>query len=228
MLVKILGTKGEIKANAEGHLKQSGVLIDNKLLLDVGEQEYLSYHPKAILVTHLHPDHAFFVSESEGVNISVPVFAPESSKKQAVTVLSAPCEIAGYKVTPVPTIHSVHVKSQGYVVEKGTKRIFYSGDMVDIEPKYRRLLGRLDMVITEGSFIRKGGLVRKNIEGKMFGHAGVPDLIGLFSKFTSHIVFTHFGTWFMRNTSKARDKIGSFTKKGLKVDIAFDGAEYCV
>jgi glyoxylase-like metal-dependent hydrolase (beta-lactamase superfamily II) len=61
MNIKILGTRGEIKVSAPYHSRHSGVLIDNTLLLDCGEPEFLDYKPQAILITHLHPDHAFFV-----------------------------------------------------------------------------------------------------------------------------------------------------------------------
>jgi glyoxylase-like metal-dependent hydrolase (beta-lactamase superfamily II) len=81
MIIQILGTRGEIEAHAPGHLKHSGILIDNILLIDVGEPEYLQLYPKFILITHFHPDHAFFMRGVEKINIDVPVFAPETTKK---------------------------------------------------------------------------------------------------------------------------------------------------
>jgi ribonuclease BN (tRNA processing enzyme) len=228
MLIKILGTRGEIESSSPGHVKQSGVLIDNKLLLDIGEPEYLGYKPGAIVITHLHPDHAFFMRRKESVNITIPVFGPEAAEQQAIELLSTAREIEGYQVTPVPTIHSARLPSQGYIIQKGGKRIFYSGDLVAIEKKYLQRLGRLDLVITEASFMRKGGMVRTNEEGKKSGHAGISDLVELFSPYTHRIVFTHFGTWFMKEPVKAMEKILSLNKKGLRLDIATDGAEYTI
>ena len=61
MNLKILGTKGEIDKSLPRHSKKSGVLIGDELLIDIGEKQYLKYCPKWILITHLHPDHAYFM-----------------------------------------------------------------------------------------------------------------------------------------------------------------------
>jgi hypothetical protein len=54
------------------------------------------------------------------------------------------------------------VRSCGFVVESARRRVFYSSDLLGIRPRYWRRLGRLDAVITDGSFIRRGGLVRRD------------------------------------------------------------------
>jgi len=230
MIIQIFGTRGEIKAHAHKHLKHSGILIDNKILIDVGEPEYLKYKPEFILITHFHPDHAFFIREKNKINITLPVFAPEATNKiSGVTIISSTVKMDSYLITPVPTIHSMKVKSQGYIIEKNKRRIFYSGDLVTIEKKYYRELGKLDLVITEGSFIRRGGVVRQHVETKkLFGHAGIPDLISLFEKFTHRIIFTHFGTWFMKDVVAAKEKIKPLEKKQLTLEIAEDGKKYNV
>ncbi|MBA3238189.1 MAG: hypothetical protein H0T62_07585 [Parachlamydiaceae bacterium] len=61
MHLKVLGTRGEIEQSAPRHRKHSGLLINDELLLDLGEKSYLKYCPRWILLTHLHPDHAYFV-----------------------------------------------------------------------------------------------------------------------------------------------------------------------
>src|SRR5437773_4240772 len=203
MIIQILGTRGEIEANTPKHYNHSGILIDNKILIDVGEPEYLKYNPEFILITHFHPDHAFFVRSTGKIKINAPVFAPEETKKIPGTIIIySAVKKNNYHITPIPTVHSLKVKSQGSVIEKNNKRIFYSGDLLGIEKKYQQLLGKLDLIITEGSFIKKGGVIRRHMKtAKLFGHAGIPDLILLFKKFTQRIIFTHFGTWFMKNVS---------------------------
>lgn len=227
MNIRILGARGEIPLSKPFYQKHSGVLINGKLLCDLGEKEYLKYSPQLILITHLHPDHAFFIRDREEYNIKSIVLAPENSKNfKFITVCSAPVMIDDYKITPIPTQHSAKVKSQGYLIEKEGKRIFYSGDLVDISPDQYSLLENLDAVITEASFIRKGGLVRKTAWGVKYGHTGVPDLISLFSKFTHHIIFTHFGSWFLKDPVKGRIKIESMAPEGMKVDIGYEGREF--
>lgn len=40
MKIKILGTRGEIEESAPYHSKQSGVLVDDKILLDIGDKDF--------------------------------------------------------------------------------------------------------------------------------------------------------------------------------------------
>ncbi|HEV8285047.1 MAG TPA: MBL fold metallo-hydrolase [Chitinophagaceae bacterium] len=230
MIVQILGTRGEIEAHTPKHFKHSGILIDNKILIDIGEAEYLKYDPQFILISHFHPDHAFFAKDSKKVKINVPIFAPEATKRiSGITITSSPFKKDNYLITPIPTVHSLKVKSQGYIIEKSEKRIFYSSDLITIKEKYHNQLRKLDLVITEGSFIRKGGIVQQYLEsGKFYGHAGIPDLVFLFRPFTHRIIFTHFGTWFMKNIPAAKKKIKLLEEKGLSLEIAEDGKKYKV
>jgi ribonuclease BN (tRNA processing enzyme) len=79
MKIKVLGTRGEVKSSAPHHSKKSGILIDNKILIDVGEKEFIGLNPQIIFITHLHPDHAFFIrNESEcSINHKITIYAPE-------------------------------------------------------------------------------------------------------------------------------------------------------
>ena len=221
MKIKILGTRGEIEESAPYHSRHSGVLIDDELLLDAGEKEFLRYNPKVILITHLHPDHAFFVRPSREAEISIPVFAPESFHANGLKVQKFNSRIAvnGYDIRPIPTIHSHRIKSQAYLISRDNKKILYTGDMIWIKKWYDRYLKNLDLVITEGSFIRKNGMIRRHKEsGKIYGHAGVPRLIDRFSPFCSFIVLTHFGSWFYRNNKEAHKKINQLSRE-YKVHI---------
>jgi ribonuclease BN (tRNA processing enzyme) len=228
MKITVLGTRGKKEAQQKLHSKHSGVLIDEKLLIDVGEKEFLKYVPEAIFFTHLHPDHAWFIETHEIFDSPVPAYSPEVNPLiKNNQLISSPIKLGDYTIIPVPTIHSIKVHSQGYVVEKGHQRIFYSGDMVWIEKKHHHLLKELDLVITDGSFIRKGGAIRRKGD-QVYGHTGIPDLIRFFKKFTQHIVFTHFGTWFMKNVEESKDKIKALETPGLKIEVAYDGKEYIV
>src|SRR5919204_306275 len=154
----------------------------------------------------------------------VSIYAPEIPRSiPMVQIMSKAVVVGRYTVTPVPTVHSHRVRSVGYVVQTGADKVFYSSDMVRIEPKYHHLLRHLDLVITEGSFIRSRGLVRiESGTGEPFGHNGIPDLIEFFSRFSRRIIVTHFGTWFFKNVSKSRQKIESFIDS-VRVIPAYDG-----
>lgn len=228
MKIKILGTRGKIEESAPGHVNHSGVLIDNKILIDVGEKSFLDHKPKLILFTHLHPDHAWFIETKEVFNYKAPVYTPEMNPllKDAIEI-NEPLNWNGYQISPIPTIHSLKFKSQGYIIEHKGKRIFYSGDMVWIEKKFLENQPSFDAVITEASTIRKGGMVR-NQGGKIFGHNGIPDLIKYFKSKTDKIIFLHFGSWFMKNAGEAVKKILALTPEGIQLNIAEDGSEYVI
>lgn len=228
MKIKILGTRAKIKKNHPNHYKHSGVLVDEKILFDVGEKEFLHYHPDAIFFSHFHPDHAWFVQNNEKFNVEVPVFGPEENRYiEKVNIPTDPVTIGDYKITPVPTLHSIKVKSTGFLIEHEEKRIFYSADVAWIEKQYHHLLNNLDLVITEGTYIQKSGVIKRK-DNQIYGHTGIPNLINLFNQFTNKIVFMHLGTWFMKNTENGKQQIQDLQSNGINLDVAFDGKEYQV
>ncbi|HEX8011086.1 MAG TPA: MBL fold metallo-hydrolase [Casimicrobiaceae bacterium] len=222
MRITILGTRGNVARSAPKHTRHPGILIDRRLLLDLGEVAYLRYRPSHIFVTHLHPDHAVFMTTN--VRPSAKVYVPEStSRLPDARVLSRPIRIESYRLIPVPTVHSHRARSVGYVVENRGRSLFYSSDMVRIEPTYHKRLRGVDMVITDGSSIRRGGLVRIDRDsGEPYGHSGIPNLIEFFGAFARCIVVTHFGSWFYKDVEASIRKIESF-ENGVRVVAAYDG-----
>jgi ribonuclease BN (tRNA processing enzyme) len=225
MKVKILGTRGEVEPSVAYHSRHSGVLVDRVMLLDLGEREFLGYQPRYVFITHLHPDHAFFVNEP--IKNSIPIYAPETSPNASIIQITDTVNLDSYRVTPVPTHHSKKVKSSAYIVDNGKQRLLYTGDVIWINKEYHHLFDGLSLVITEGSYIRKGGMVIKDREtGQLYGHAGIPNLLGLFGQFTRHIVLVHFGSWFFRGVKAAREKLAQLGEDGgVTVHVGYDGME---
>lgn len=220
MDVKILGSRANTKLSSPKHMKHSGVLVDDKILLDLGEEEYLNYKPDYIFITHLHPDHAYFV-ENNIENIKIPIFAPEAPNNEGLIEISnKTMNFDAYKITPIPTHHSKLVESQAYIIEKNKSKLLYTGDLIWIDKKFHDI----NIVITDGSYYRKGGLIRKDNETrKIYGHNGIKDLIKLFEDFTNHIVFTHLGSWFYRDIEESKKKIKSLSTNKKIVEPAYDG-----
>lgn len=233
MKIKILGTRGEIKESLPGYSKHSGVLVDDKILLDLGEKEFLRYKPKWIFITHLHPDHAYFVrwGKEEIPPATTPIYAPEAPENalihKSVHVLEDALELGAYTIVPIPTHHSKRVKSQAYLIKKGKQSLLYTGDLVWMDKKYHDLLGDVTLVITDGSFIRKGGMIRKDPETQaLYGHNGIPNLIDLFKNHTKNILFVHFGGWFYKDIKASREMIQKLgTEKGVNVLAGYEGMD---
>jgi len=226
MKIRVLGTRGEIEPSLPYHSRHSGVLLDSLLLLDLGEQEFLEYNPSAVLVTHLHPDHAFFITHP--ASLDVPVYAPQPDGLSIIPVSAGETfRLGAHQITPVPTHHSLKVDSMAYVIAHGGQKLLYTGDMIWINKEYHHLLNDLDLVITEGSYLRKGGMVRRDkATGRLWGHTGIPDLVRLFKTFTSNILLTHFGKWFFKDTRTARRKLADLAKQnGVNLMVGYDGLE---
>jgi ribonuclease BN (tRNA processing enzyme) len=220
--IKFLGTQGNINPSAPYHSKHSGILVNDKILLDLGEKEFLEINPEYIFITHLHSDHAFFLNSKEKVDIQSKIYAPEESDKASLNVLHSDIIIDNFHFIPIPTIHSRRVKSQAYILEKDNKRMLYTSDLVWISKKYHKKLHDLDLVITEGSFMRKGGMIRRDNEGNIWGHNGIPDLVNLFEDYTDYIIITHFGNWFYNDIENAKQQIRNLSEE-ITIECAYDG-----
>jgi ribonuclease BN (tRNA processing enzyme) len=221
--IEFLGTRGNIEASYPFHTKHSGILVDQKILFDLGEAEFLDRKPKLIFITHLHVDHAFFVVREVG-SLGVPIFAPETFHELSeVKAISGKFTENSHTITPIPTVHSHKVKSVAYLIEHGEQRVLYTGDLIGIGKKNRRLIDNLDLVVTDGSFMRRKGIIRRdNVSGNPYGHNGIPDLVELFQDLTEHIIFTHFGSWFYNNIQSSKRQIEALGD-GIKVEAAYDG-----
>ena len=228
MRIEILGTRGEIDQTAPYHSRHSGILIDGKLMVDLGEPEFLDVSPEAVIITHLHPDHAYFVRDGAAPPpASVPIFAPEAFKDYGLRILDGPRAIAGFAVRPIPTHHSLKVASQAYLIEGGSTKLLYTGDMIWINKEYHPLFEGLGLVVTEASFFRKGGFVKRDkTTGTIFGHTGVPDLVRIFRDYCRRIVLVHFGGWFYEDMRGARAAIRELGKSnGIELEAGRDGQE---
>lgn len=225
MKIQVLGSKGKIEASAPHYKKHTGFLIDHKILLDVGEAEYMHLDPKAIVFTHFHPDHAFFMYGKEIFDPDVPLFGPEQQERiPKLQPVSENFEILGYSFIPFPVIHALKLKSLGYLVEKDGKKVLFTGDVAWIEKEHLEELPPVDLVITEATFISKGGRINRK-KDRIFGHTGIPDLIRILGPLTPKILLTHYGEWFFGDVDNNIQRIREFGTESLEVVPGYDGLE---
>lgn len=225
MKIKILGTRGKIEPKAEDHVNHTGFLLDDKILIDVGEETYMDYRPQAIVFTHFHPDHAYFVPEKQKFEPKIPLFGPEAHDLiPNLKVISGKFGFDGYSFTPVPVIHALKLKSLGYIIQKGQKTIFITGDVAWIEKAHLAEIPDLDLVITEATFIHKGGRINRK-KDRIFGHTGVPDLVRLLSPLTKRIVFCHYGEWFFEQGPESAKQVIKSKEEDVELIPAHDGME---
>jgi ribonuclease BN (tRNA processing enzyme) len=160
------------------------------------------------------------------------MYGPEPYHRGSLRVIkhTGSGKVGGYDIRTVPTIHSQKVKSQGIIVSRDGKTLLYTGDLIWIKRWYHRYFRDLDLVITEGSFIRRSGMVRRDIRrGNIYGHAGIGRLISTFSEHTGHIVLTHFGSWLYKDIKEARKRIREIARReGVEVTVGYDGLEITI
>jgi hypothetical protein len=162
---------------------------------------------------------------TSAMKLDAHVYVPQATNRcPGATIVSGEVCAGSYRIIPIPIAHSHIVRSAGYIVESRSRRLFYSGDMVAIDKQYHSQLRHLDLVITDGSFMRKGGLVRtERRSGGRFGHAGIPDLVEFFRPRTKCIVITHFGSWFYAAVDASVRKIEALSDRRTRVIAAYDG-----
>ena len=224
MKIKILGTRGKIKPSAPAHENHTGILIDERLLIDVGERKYMEHNPEAVVFTHFHPDHAYFVPEQELFQPKIPLFGPEEHELiPKLNVINGKFGWEEYSITPFPVIHALRLKSLGYVIQKGQKKLLITGDVAWIEKKNIEELPKVDFIITEASYINKGGRINRKGDA-IFGHTGIPDLLRLLRPLSERFAFLHYGSWFFNGIEKNKQKIKDLDSS-IEIIPTHDGME---
>jgi ribonuclease BN (tRNA processing enzyme) len=84
-----------------------------------------------------------------------------------------------------------------------------------------------DAVITEASYLKKGGMIRRDKKtGRIFGHAGIPNLLSKLKSKTQLVIFVHFGSWYLKDKQEALTKFKELEKEfDVKIIPATDGME---
>jgi phosphoribosyl 1,2-cyclic phosphodiesterase len=236
MKLLFLGTRGEIEARTRRHRKHSSLLVsyrNTRVMIDcgldwLGKLERL--RPRAIVLTHAHPDHAWGLKNGA----PCPVYTPHETwqtlqihgiKEQYLIKERTPTKISDILFEAFPVEHSILAPAVGYRVSAGRARIFYAPDLIFIHDRAVALNG-VQIYIGDGatltrSFIRKRGK-------RLIGHAPVrTQLTWCRKEGVPRAIISHCGSEIVTgDEGKLTAKLSAIVGPGLEARIAYDGMEF--
>jgi ribonuclease BN (tRNA processing enzyme) len=224
-----LGTKGEIEESSKNHRYHSSLLISykkEKFQIDYGKLHRFNLEetrPKALLITHAHPDHYLWLKEKVETETLVYLtkhtleygkFKPDRySLIESGDIL----KIGRFDILVYEVVHSLRCPAVGFRIRTPEgKKVLYNPDLVDIVEK-DTVLKNIDYYIGDGSSIR-ANLVRRKGD-KLFGHARITTQINWCRKRgVEKIIFTHLG-------KETICKEEAFKEEYRDIILAYDGLE---
>jgi len=205
-----------------------------RVMIDCGEDwlgRFEKLNPRAIFVTHPHPDHAFGLKQGAPCPVYASEEAWEKMKKFQVEERVPlkprnPVDIGGIAFEAFPVEHSTRAPAVGYRVAAGRAEIFYVPDVVYIHDREEALNG-VRLYIGDGATVERS-MVRKPGE-RLIGHTPVrTQLTWCGKEGVPEAVITHCGSRIVTGDERT---LGAKLRKmaeerGVgKVTIANDGME---
>jgi phosphoribosyl 1,2-cyclic phosphodiesterase len=238
-----LGTRGYVEPKNRKHRRHTSTLVSYRgrsVLIDYGE-DWLgmaeTIAPRAIVITHAHPDHAFGLR----AGAPCPVYATPKTWKSLANfpvrpeqrrTLSArkPILIENMRFVPFPVVHSIRAPAVGYRITAGKITIFYVPDVVRI-PRLREAFSGIRVYVGDGATISRPLLRREKRTGKTIGHASIVSQLDWCARHgVPKMMVTHCGSAIVRaDPRRVQEKLSHLAhQRGVEVEIAYDGMEYLV
>jgi phosphoribosyl 1,2-cyclic phosphodiesterase len=235
MKLIFLGTRGFIRERSERHRMHAALLAEyygRRLMIDCGEDwrgRLADIRPRAILITHAHPDHAWGLREGA----PCPVYASRESweaglqryplRSFIMVEPRRPLEVENMIVEYFPVDHSSRAPAGGYRLTAGRVSVFYAPDVIYIHDRRDALEG-CRLYIGDGATITRS-MVRKPGE-TLIGHTPVRTQLGWCrDEGVPEAVFTHCGSDIVKNgDAQAMARIAPLAEeRGVEAAIAHDG-----
>lgn len=241
MKLVFLGTRGEIEARTRRHGMHTSLEVayrGRRVMIDAGE-DWLGkldrVKPRAIVVTHGHPDHAFGLREGA----PCPVYATEAAweamrdypipaKQRKVVRPRKPFEVQGISFEAFTVEHSINAPAVGYRIKAGQASIFYVPDVVYIHERDEALRG-VDLYVGDGATMARTFVRRRG--DALIGHAPVrTQLTWCEKEGVKRAIITHCGSQIVEGDER---KLGAqlrewAAERGVEAAFAHDGMEMVV
>jgi phosphoribosyl 1,2-cyclic phosphodiesterase len=234
MKLTFLGTRGEIEKRTRRHRMHTSLMVSYRgadVMIDCGLDslgKFERLHPKAIMLTHAHPDHAWGLRDGA----PCPVHAPKKTwetltgrrvKDRRLIKDRTPTKVCGITFEAFPVEHSILSPAVGYRVSAGRAWIFYVPDLIFIHERKAALDG-VQLYIGDGATVTRSFIRRR---GKtLIGHSAVrTQLTWCQKQGVPRAIITHCGSEIVNGDEReiAAKLRGIATERGVEVRIAYDG-----
>ncbi len=236
MKLTFLGTRGEIEARTSRHRMHSSLIVSyrgSEVMVDCGADwlcQINDLRPKAIFVTHAHPDHSWGLKGGA----PCPVYAPEETwrliqdydvRDRHVVEHRRTVEVRGMVVEAFPVEHSIRAPAVGYRISGGRAAIFYAPDVVYIHDREQALKGA-KLYVGDGATVVRS-MVRRRGDA-LFGHAPIrTQLTWCQKEGVPRAIFTHCGTELVAGDEPSlAARIEEMAReRRVRAEVAYDGME---
>lgn len=236
MKLTFLGTRGEIDARSRRHRRHSSLRVAYRgkdVVIDLGADwrgRVEEVAPKAVVVTHAHPDHVDALKDGAPCPVWATAEAWEPMEgwpieDRRVVEPGAPFEVRGIRFEAFEVEHSIRAPAVGYRVTAGVSAIFYGPDLLELREPGEALSG-LDAYVGDGASVARPIVRRK--EGRRIGHTSIRDQLDWCAEHgVPRMIVTHCGTQIVAGDER---KVGPRLRRmgeerGVEVEIAHDGME---
>jgi phosphoribosyl 1,2-cyclic phosphodiesterase len=234
MKLTFLGTRGNIDARSPIHCRHAALLVSYRqrdVMIDCGADwrgRLDDVAPRAVFVTHAHPDHARGLEDGA----SCPVHATAEAWQEMrgwpiahrhVVRPRRRVEVEGISFEAFAVEHSLRAPAVGYRVSAGRVVVFYVPDVVSINERAAALTG-VRLFVGDGATLTRPPIRRR--DGHLIGHTPVRTQLGWCKDAgIRRAMVTHCGSEIVKgDTAEVEARVRQMgEERGVEAAIARDG-----